>query len=78
VDDGGMVMATLVLVSERMTLVGYQHLAVAKVPAPTCDTMIQVMVISGSVISNTVPVPADPVTQTLWFSPYPSYSLCKH
>jgi hypothetical protein len=33
------------------------------------------MVVSGSAILNTVPVPADPVTQTPRLSPYPCYSL---
>jgi hypothetical protein len=62
------------LVSERMTLIG-QHSAVAVVPVQTHDTMKWVMVISGSAISDTVPVPADPVTQTPRFSPYPCYFL---
>ena len=74
VDEEEMVVASLVLVSEWMTLVG-QHSAVAKVPMPTCDTVKQVMVISRSVISNTIPIPADPMTQTPWFSLYLCYSL---
>jgi hypothetical protein len=64
------------LVSERMMLIG-QHSAVAIVPVQTRDTMKWVTVISRSAISNTIPVPADPVTQTLRFSPYPCYSLCR-
>jgi hypothetical protein len=62
------------LVSEQMTLIG-QHLAVAIVPVQTHDTMKWVTVISRSAISNTVPIPADPMTQTPRFSPYPCYSL---
>jgi hypothetical protein len=62
------------LVSEWMMLIG-QHSAVAVVPVQTCDTMKRVMVISGSAISNTVPVPADPMTQTPRFPLYPCYSL---
>jgi hypothetical protein len=49
------------LVSEQMTLIG-QHLVFAVVPVQTCDTVKRVTVISGLAISNTVPVPADPMT----------------
>ena len=67
-----MVVASLVLVSEWMMLVGN---IVAVVPVPTCDTIKQVTVINGLAISNTIPIPADPMTQTLQFSLYLCYSL---
>jgi hypothetical protein len=72
--DEGMMVVLLVLVSEQMMLVG-QHSAVAIAPTQTHDTVKWVIVISGLVISNTIPVPVNPMTQTLWFLPYPCYSL---
>ena len=44
-------------------------------PAPARDTVQRVTVISGSAISDTIPVPAEPVTWTPQFSPYLCYSL---